>query len=88
VGTGAAMTKGSSLKGLPGVEKRGNSIRLSFTTRDGIRHKKTYKLDGVELPIACELEMQDVMRFGQRRQEIVSVVPTPAVKPAPPAGAR
>lgn len=43
------MTKGSSLKGLPGVEKRGNSIRLSFTTRDGIRHKKTYKLDGVVL---------------------------------------
>lgn len=33
------------------------------------------KLDGVELPIVCELEMQDVMRYGERRQEIVSVVP-------------
>lgn len=35
------------------------------------------KLDQVQLPIMCELEMQDVMRFGQRRQEIVSVVPLP-----------
>ncbi len=41
------------------------------------------KLDGVELPIACELEMQDVMRFGNRRQEIVSVVPLGAVKSTP-----
>lgn len=43
------MTTESSLKGLPGVKKRDNSIRLSFTTRDGARHKKTYKLDGAVL---------------------------------------
>ncbi|MVT29084.1 hypothetical protein GO496_13520 [Acidovorax citrulli] len=36
------------------------------------------KLDGIELPVVCELEMQDVMRYGQRRQEIVSVVPVKA----------
>lgn len=42
------------------------------------------KLDGIELPVQCELEMQDVMRFGQRRQEIVSVVPITAPRaPAP-----
>ncbi|SDC08808.1 hypothetical protein SAMN05192589_101227 [Paracidovorax valerianellae] len=35
------------------------------------------KLDGLELPCMAELEMQDVMRYGQRRQEIVSVVPLP-----------
>lgn len=35
------------------------------------------KLEGLELPCMAELEMQDVMRYGQRRQEIVSVVPLP-----------
>ena len=46
------------------------------------------KLDGLELPCMAELEMQDVMRYGQRRQEIVSVVPLPPQmtpgKPAAP----
>lgn len=41
------MKTETSIKSLPGVEKRGNSIRISFTTRDGTRHKKTYKLDGI-----------------------------------------
>lgn len=41
------------------------------------------KLDGIELPCVCELEMQDVMRFGERRQEIVSVVPIGKTAPAP-----
>lgn len=46
------------------------------------------KLEGLELPCMAELEMQDVMRYGQRRQEIVSVVPlapeiTPVSKAAP-----
>lgn len=31
------------------------------------------KLDNVPLPAYCELEMQDVMRWGKRQQEIVSV---------------
>jgi integrase len=35
------------MNSFPGVELRENSIRLSFTTSDGVRHKKTYKLDGV-----------------------------------------
>lgn len=35
------------------------------------------KLENLILPVVCELEMQDVMRYGQRRQEIVSVVPIP-----------
>lgn len=45
------------------------------------------KLDGIDLPIVCDLEMQDVMRFGNRRQEIVSVVPVgvTASKAAPTA---
>jgi hypothetical protein len=33
------------------------------------------KLAMIDLPVLCELEMQDVMRFGERRSEIVSVVP-------------
>jgi len=33
-----------------GVEVRGGSIRLSFTTADGARHKETLKVDGV--PVA------------------------------------
>lgn len=44
------------------------------------------KLHGVELPCLCELEMQDVMRYGERRQEIVSVVPIG--KPAAAAAAK
>lgn len=43
------------------------------------------KLENVELPVACELEMQDVMRYGERRQEIVSVVPLTQVRQQPPA---
>lgn len=35
------------------------------------------KLENVSLPVLAELEMQDVMRYGERRQEIVSVVPLP-----------
>lgn len=41
------MGQGSSVKSFPGVEVRDSSIRLSFTTGDGVRHKKTYKVDGV-----------------------------------------
>lgn len=43
------------------------------------------KLDDLQLPCLCDLEMQDVMRYGQRRQEIVSVVPlaSEATTPAP-----
>lgn len=41
------------------------------------------KLENVTLPVLCELEMQDVMRYGERRQEIVSVVPV--AQPAPTA---
>lgn len=44
------------------------------------------KLNGIDLPVMAELEMQDVMRYGERRQEIVSVVPLPpTVTPARPA---
>ena len=35
------------------------------------------KLADIQLPAVAELEMQDVMRYGERRQEIVSVVPLP-----------
>lgn len=31
------------------------------------------KLDSVTLPAYCELEMQDVMRWGKRVQEIASI---------------
>lgn len=41
------MKTETSTKSLPGVEKRDNSIRISFTTRDGTRYRKTYKLDGI-----------------------------------------
>lgn len=51
------------------------------------------KLDGINLPAYCDLEMQDVMRWGKRVQEIVSIsvvpndpqpvrAPGTAVKPA------
>lgn len=40
------MKTGTSTKNLPGVEVRSNSIRISFTTPDGVRHKKTYKVAG------------------------------------------
>lgn len=36
------------------------------------------KLKDVKLPVLCEVEIEDVMRFGERRQEIVSVVPVMA----------
>jgi len=40
------------------------------------------KLSNVQLPVECELEMQDVMRYGERRSEIVSVVPVAAPQAA------
>lgn len=39
------------------------------------------KLHGLQPPFHAELEMQDVMRFGERKQEIVSI--TPITEPAP-----
>lgn len=36
------------------------------------------KLENCVLPVECELEMQDVMRYGERKQEIASVVPVMA----------
>lgn len=50
------------------------------------------KLDNVPLPAYCELEMQDVMRWGKRQQEIVSVSVLPnepqQVRPASSAVAK
>lgn len=33
------------------------------------------KLQGIQAPFHAEVEMQDVMRFGERKQEIMSIVP-------------
>jgi CTX phage RstB protein len=33
------------------------------------------KLKGVSMPALCEVEIEDVIRYGERRQEVVSVVP-------------
>lgn len=33
------------------------------------------KLENMPLPTEADLEMQDVMRFGERRQEIASISP-------------
>lgn len=41
------------------------------------------KLENCTLPLYCDLEMQDVMRFGERRQEIASVVPVTEAAPVP-----
>lgn len=35
------------------------------------------KLDGINLPAYCDLEMQDVMRWGKRVQEIASITVVP-----------
>lgn len=35
------------------------------------------KLDGINLPAYCDLEMQDVMRWGKRVQEIASISVVP-----------
>lgn len=35
------------------------------------------KLDGISLPAYCDLEMQDVMRWGKRVQEIASISVVP-----------
>ena len=42
-------TAGSAVKNLPGIEVRGNSIRVLFTTADGLRHRKTYVVEGIQL---------------------------------------
>lgn len=41
------------------------------------------KIDHNQPPFMAEVEFQDVMRYGERQQEIVSIVPTEAK--APPA---
>jgi len=44
------------------------------------------KLDGISLPAECNLEMQDVMRWGKRVQEIasISVIPNEPQPIRPP----
>lgn len=39
------------------------------------------KVKHLQTPLMCEVEMQDVQVFGQRRQQIVSVVPVSVERP-------
>lgn len=38
-----------AVKNFPGLEIRDNSIRMLFTTADGVRHRKTYKVGGRQM---------------------------------------
>lgn len=55
-----APTKGS--KGSMGSEYRAEPSILR-------------KIEHLTPPLLCEVEFQDVMRYGERKQEIVSIVP-------------
>jgi hypothetical protein len=33
------------------------------------------KIEHIQPPLMCDVEFQDVMRYGERKQEIVSIVP-------------
>lgn len=47
-----AVKKGAddgAIKNFPGLEIRENSIRMLFTTADGLRHRKTYKVAGKQM---------------------------------------
>ena len=40
------------------------------------------KIRSLQPPLVCEVEMQDVHAFGERRQQVVSVVPVERAKVA------
>lgn len=73
--TGNAYAIGKLYAALPIVGKGARGLMGSEYQCEPVVLRK---LEDLPLPCVCELEMQDVMRFGQRRQEIVSVVPIPA----------
>lgn len=43
------------------------------------------KVEHLACPFEADLEQQDVMRYGERKQEIVSIVPTARLAPVGPA---
>ena len=45
------------------------------------------KVEHNACPFEADIEQQDVMRYGQRKQEIVSIVPTARLAPVGAAGA-
>jgi len=55
----------------------GDGARGMMGTEYPVEAAVLRKLDNVPLPAYCELEMQDVMRWGKRQQEIVSVAVLP-----------
>ena len=40
------------------------------------------KIKHLSMPVTCEVEMQDVMRFGKREQQVSSIQPTSTAKAA------
>ncbi len=58
----AASGEGNTSKGA-----MGSQYECEVSVLDKIKH--------LSPPFAAELEQQDVMRFGERKQQIVSVVP-------------
>lgn len=69
----ALMLVGKGVRGFSGTEYRCEPVVLD-------------KLKDVELPCVCELEIQDVIRWGKRQQEVVAVTPVgKAAAPLPKA---
>ena len=54
------------------LDESANGVGYSGTSYDCPAHVLD-KLKGIRLPVMCEVEMQDVQRFGQRRQQVVSI---------------
>lgn len=73
--TGQPYSIGKLYAALPIVGKGARGLMGSTYSIEPVLLRK---LENVPLPCEAELEMQDVMRYGERRQEIASVVPTVA----------
>lgn len=81
--TGNAYSIGKLYVALPVIGKGAKGL---MGTQYDCEPSILRKLENIPLPCLAEIEQQDVMRFGERKQEIASISPMPPeVTPVRPA---
>lgn len=71
--TGNAYAIGKLYAALPLAGAKGSKGYMGSEYRAEVSILR--KIEHLQPPLMCEVEFQDVMRYGERKQEIVSIVP-------------
>lgn len=83
--TGSAYSIGKLYAALPLASAKGSKGYMGSEYR--CEPSVLRKVEHLAPPFMAEIEFQDVMRYGERKQEIVSISPIDSRAAAAPAGA-